>query len=341
MLRITFILLPVLMILAPAAVEKTAKASSAGQAVYSLEECQQCHEEEYHLLKENGKAHWTKLTCLKCHRGHSKDTPSDIPACGKCHQGLAHFTFEPCSVCHRNAHTPLKVFLEPNISEPCIPCHYQQASELKKFPSKHSKEHCTSCHEEHGRPPGCLECHRPHTGGMNSVDCLTCHQAHKPRDISYNDSVSSWMCAVCHAQVAESLAKSSARHNKLDCVTCHKNKHGWIPTCVYCHPPHPAQTSRGNCDTCHAAHAPLPVKPLIFGPETPSERCAACHGAILDLLRAGSTRHHKLECVFCHSGNHGTTPRCEDCHGLPHSRKLLEKFSTCGNCHQTAHDLVR
>ena len=201
MQRIKFILLPVLVILSAAAIVNTAVATPHKKVKYTLEDCQMCHVEEYRLLKDDGKAHWTKLNCLSCHKGHNTDNESgNIPVCSKCHNRSPHFKFTPCSDCHRNAHTPLRLALKPNVSRPCIPCHQEQASQLKRFPSRHSREECTSCHDKHGKPPGCMECHPPHASGMRSPECLMCHQAHKPLDITYDDSVSTWFCAVCHAK---------------------------------------------------------------------------------------------------------------------------------------------
>jgi hypothetical protein len=32
-------------------------------------------------------------------------------------------------------------------------------------------------------------------------------------------------------------------------------------------------------------------------------------------------------------------PECEGCHGTPHPAGIMAKFTKCGDCHHTAHDL--
>jgi len=93
---------------------------------------------------------------------------------------------------------------------------------------------------------------------------------------------------------------------------------------------------------CHQfAHAPLPVVAVHFAADTPSSTCGACHGATLDALRTGKSRHKQLECLACHKGNHGAIPKCQDCHGAPHSPEMLKNFAGCGDCHGSAHALFK
>jgi hypothetical protein len=34
-------------------------------------------------------------------------------------------------------------------------------------------------------------------------------------------------------------------------------------------------------------------------------------------------------------------PACQDCHEAPHSKKMMSKFKTCNECHQSAHDILK
>ena len=320
-----------------------AMAAEKKSSPLSLEDCGKCHAKVLQVIKTDGLAHRTKLTCIDCHLGHPPEERNIIPSCKKCHSGSAHFRLDGCSSCHYNAHSPRKLRLPRKTTGPCLTCHPAQGVDLEKFSSKHTTEGCTNCHETHGLIPVCVNCHRAHSPEMVLSDCRLCHKAHKPKLIRYDNALPSQHCATCHLQVNKTLTTSKTRHKDLRCVLCHKNEHRSIPACVECHPPHSAQsTVQGGCTMCHQfAHAPVPVRAVHFAANTPSATCGACHGAALNALLAGKSRHQRLECMFCHKGDHGSIPRCQDCHDTPHSQGMIEKFSGCGDCHGPAHALFK
>lgn len=309
----------------------------------SLEDCGKCHAKVIQTLNAFGLSHKTRLTCVDCHHGHPPEDTNIIPSCKKCHKDSAHFKIDNCSSCHYNAHSPRKLRFPSRTTAPCLTCHTTQEADLEKYPSKHTAEGCTACHETHGLVPVCVGCHRPHSPEMIKSDCRLCHSAHKPKQIRYDSSVPSQFCVTCHAKINKILTSGNTLHKNLRCATCHKSTHGKIPACVECHPPHSAQsTAQGGCKMCHQqAHAPVPVVAVHFAKDTSSATCGACHGATLEALRAGKSKHHTFECLTCHKDDHGTIPKCQDCHGVPHSEGLLKNFSGCGECHGSAHAIFK
>lgn len=81
--------------------------------------------------------------------------------------------------------------------------------------------------------------------------------------------------------------------------------------------------------------------PLVvtYGEKIPSEDCGSCHQKVYEVLAVNWSKHRTVACVRCHPGRHGKIPDCRDCHGVPHSREIMEKFKQCRDCHNVAHDM--
>jgi len=69
--------------------------------------------------------------------------------------------------------------------------------------------------------------------------------------------------------------------------------------------------------------------------------CAACHKKAFELHSQTDTKHKSINCVDCHKDKHKMVPTCQGCHGAPHPARMLARFTKCGDCHNTAHDLNR
>jgi hypothetical protein len=243
-----------------------------------------------------------------------------------------------CRKCHQ-AHKPLAVTFAADIpSTDCAACHDQVFSTLSSSPSKHNTLTCATCHEaEHGNIPQCGQCHQPHAPDMADASCKNCHQAHSPAPTVFGDAVSSADCGACHDGAFKTLSTSQTKHQQVSCVECHAQTHGNIPQCNQCHEPHSKDMVQGDCTSCHGAHKPMPV---LYGEKVASQHCAACHDDAYNLLQVSKSKHHDLSCSGCHQEKHTMIPACQDCHGIPHPPKMLERFPDCGTCHGMAHDLM-
>jgi len=157
----------------------------------------------------------------------------------------------------------------------------------------------------------CQKCHKPEYQQITSqgrshkekVTCFDCHENHRPR-VANNIPE----CSDCHA---------SAPHEALvDCSTCHKRKK--------------------NCKACHQVHHPL----ARTDGKTALLHCKVCHPSEDKLLKASTSKHHKLSCGFCHL-KHRAIKDCSGCHGRPHGEGTHKMFPKCGICHNIAHNLNR
>jgi hypothetical protein len=94
--------------------------------------------------------------------------------------------------------------------------------------------------------------------------------------------------------------------------------------------------AQNSCRTCHQAHKPNDV---TYNNDIASKECAACHGTAFQQLAASQTKHQGIACATCHQERHKNIPACSNCHGTPHPAAMMSKFTSCGECHYTAHDL--
>lgn len=224
--------------------------------------------------------------------------------------------------------------------EECVRCHAGQVHDLVATGGNHKSVPCADCHA--GHPPDvakpialCSNCHvRSKNVHFETPGCPTCHtNAHTPLKMSFK-GVRTEACLPCHGLQGWMLRTYASKHSALDCSNCH-DVHRQFPSCTRCHTPHKGKIADG-CNLCHKAHMP---KLAALPDPAPSKDCGMCHKIVVDLLRASTAKHHSLPCSRCHQQKHGMIPACEGCHGTPHPKDIMEKFPTCGWCHNIAHDV--
>jgi hypothetical protein len=240
-------------------------------ALYSTEpqlltatQCGQCHIGIFRNIKNDGGRH--TFDCQKCHNIYHAYNPRNgnwdaiMPKCASCHAEPHGKAVTDCLGCHANPHTPKKVAMGERLINACPTCHPKPKEQLVQFPSKHSKLGCQTCHTSHGFKPSCFTCHKPHTAGQPLSSCAGCHPVHKPTQIYYGKDVPPASCGACHDKVLAKWNKTPSRHGKVSCVTCHKEKHRFVPKCTDCHQNIHSQgilQRYPNCLTCHMdAHDP-------------------------------------------------------------------------------------
>jgi len=221
----------------------------------------------------------------------------------------------------------------------CGKCHDVQTAQIEANGAKHKTAiDCLGCHEGHKpkSPKNIPECSNCHSGAPHYEvkNCLGCHNPHQPLQVTLSGQQKE-ICLTCHAEPGKQLAANPSKHATVACNFCHADKHGNIPACVDCHKPHSATMTQADCKLCHQAHKPLELK---YAPTTASTMCASCHGDVMAQLSASKAKHSQIACSTCHPDKHKAMMKCTDCHGLPHGA-MHEKFPTCGQCHNIAHDL--
>lgn len=228
-------------------------------------------------------------------------------------------------------------------ADDCAKCHVFQMKMVAEHGGKHATEvGCLDCHPQHP-PKGkntkvpCVLCHKgqPH---FQVGDCLRCHaNPHKPIE-SLRDPLNpeKKACLSCHAGVGQEMDAAPSRHAKLFCNRCH-NHHKEIPGCLDCHEPHLPEQPAADCLRCHPAHQPLKITPIGYVPATV---CRSCHKKPADDLADTRTNHGGISCLYCHKGQHPSTPDCQDCHGLPHAQSIHSQYRNCLECHGDAHKLI-
>ena len=155
-----------------------------------------------------------------------------------------------------------------------------------------------------------------------------------PADIEENRK-----CNRCHGEAAGTIAAHGGPHSELTCVSCH-NKHprvveGAKPLCLNCHNSHHESITMRMCSSCHSSHD---VETIQYGIKVPDAHCTSCHKKSASRLHESGTRHVGLACAICHRANHATVPRCVDCHGGPHAKRVMSKPDRCVQCHNGAHE---
>lgn len=242
---------------------------------------------------------------------------------------------------------PYEQSVVPLTTLDCAKCHYPVFSTIRDEGGKHQLE-CQFCHESfHTYRPGkdwkqqvpdCTDCHGE-IHGAAFIDCLSCHgNAHKPiTGLTNMDSLEK-DCANCHTPQSAEVVEFPSAHSKVSCTDCHHTQHGYRPDCIECHEePHAEYENNSSCMGCHPVHKPLEIS---YTEETPNTACAACHEEITDNLVNSTKKHAVLQCAYCHSETHGNIPDCQQCHGLPHSKGMLDKFNGCLDCHGDPHALL-
>jgi len=333
-------------------IPKKPKVYTTGVKRLTIKQCAQCHIGVFTLLQKKGARH--QLPCEFCHTKYHTFAPGKveykdaIPKCQTCH-GQPHgdeADVATCKNCHSNAHSPLVI---PDITEDqCVRCHQGPPQEIQKSNTKHTTDvSCTDCHTTHGFIPECVDCHSEdggspyHMTDVSSKVCLGCHPVHHPLDITYTTDTPSKYCASCHEnpsheRVYNELKAANSKHfNDVTCADCH-DQHGKIPECFKCHSGHTTDQTAQDCLKCHKnPHQPLNI---VFDGTEPKKWCAPCHQEQYDALIASQTKHTALTCSKCHD-KHGKIPPCEQCHGVPHGKSMIEKFKNCADCHGSAHNI--
>ncbi len=233
----------------------------------TVSQCAQCHTGPFQNLKTGGGKH--QFSCQGCHNVFHAYSPRKgnydaiMPKCSSCHEMTPHGPkITDCSVCHSNPHEPKKITATAQLANFCFDCHGTVRNQLAQFPSKHTKVACTTCHTSHGFKPTCFTCHKPHAAGQTVPMCLQCHPVHQPKQIVFATNAPTSTCNTCHAAIVTKLAKGTSKHKGLTCVTCHKDKHRYVPQCADCHgKPHNAafHDKFPRCLSCHIDVHDLPV----------------------------------------------------------------------------------
>lgn len=225
----------------------------------------------------------------------------------------------------------------------CQKCHSFQVKMVTVDGGRHATAvSCTDCHLSHP-PEGelgtvtCSDCHtdQPHFSVGN---CRSCHtDPHRPL-VTLRDTLKPARkeCLSCHADVGRLMRAAPSKHADLFCTRCH-NRHKESPSCIDCHAPHQQNQNDASCIGCHSPHQPRNVR---FVGYVPASFCRTCHKQEADDLAKSNSNHGGLNCTYCHSGLHPTTPSCQDCHGLPHTQSQHSQFRDCLECHGDAHRLM-
>lgn len=228
----------------------------------------------------------------------------------------------------------------------CKKCHGSIFEELQEAKSKHTtKVSCLDCHQGKHPPespkgayiPECAQCHQdsPH---YELVNCTGCHRnPHQPLAIKFDGGQGQKpACNTCHPDKVTEINSHKTSHTGFACSFCHK-VHRDRPDCLSCHKVHAEGQVFEDCLKCHQAHQPLT---LTYGTDIPNSDCGGCHSDIQETLEEGTTKHARLQCVFCHAGRHPVVPSCEQCHVNVHDKKMIQNFASCNDCHQSAHDIL-
>lgn len=225
-------------------------------------ECAKCHLQVFESLRDAGGLH--QQQCRDCHDKFHTLTPGTpweqrVPSCSSCHDFPHGEAINTCLKCHQKAHAPLESLIaNDKMADLCIQCHQTQVAELSQAESAHSGQACADCHQgtQHGEMPLCSLCHDDaHTEYVDNAGCVSCHPAHTPTSIKYDNKVPNALCAGCHADQQQLQQSSEKKHKSLTCVLCHVEDHGQIPECQRCHGNGPHnQTLLENFQSCGECH---------------------------------------------------------------------------------------
>lgn len=228
----------------------------------------------------------------------------------------------------------------------CGQCHPAAFQDIKKDGGRHAFT-CQNCHKSFHNynprknnwdeiMPKCSDCHSPATVPHARVfnQCAECHSnPHAIKNMPMGQKLLA-SCATCHTGPPAELKQFPSKHTTLSCADCH-TRHGYIPSCNMCHKPHyEGQEFKTCASECHPVHKP---KEITYTKDVGTRTCGACHDGVYAAWTKTPSRHGKVSCAACHT-KHGFIPQCTDCHGLPHSKQLHERFPKCLTCHQDAHN---
>ena len=304
--------------------------------------CITCHDDIDNLLTSMPSAH-NEQDCTACHNAHGLGE-GQYQTCLDCHEKHApELELADCFRCHQ-PHQPTGYQWKDGItSAMCAACHEDLVQEFNENGAAHLENlACTECHATHppqedGVIPSCSNCHDPsEKDHYNNKKCTECHNPHAPKKIDFGaiEDVRS-VCAGCHPKPVEKMKRFPSAHAEQECTSCHPS-HGEKMSCLECHDPHGAGMQYGDCLKCHNHHAPMPPR---LGKKIPSKLCGSCHDEQYKAQKADTSKHSKLQCVFCHKSRHKVIQECRTCHGEPHDVPLHKRFPDCHKCHGSPHNL--
>lgn len=237
---------------------------------------------------------------------------------------------------------PAKAARAPLAVTDCVKCHEKEPATIAANESKHKTAvSCLECHLEHGPwgkavIPQCAMCHEGKSH-YKLENCSGCHvDPHNPLGIAFSGNLVA-PCLTCHEQQGKEFKEHPSKHAQQACNFCH-DKHKLIPECFQCHEPHAKGQTMADCLACHPVHQPRTIVPDV---KTQRGFCVPCHEDIGALMAKTTTKHQAFTCVFCHNGPHPTVPKCQGCHGEPHSATMHQKMPKCIDCHIDPHNLQK
>jgi hypothetical protein len=112
-----------------------------------------------------------------------------------------------------------------------------------------------------------------------------------------------------------------------------------VPECLGCHESHSEVMTAATCVECHASHD---ATRYVHTATLPDTYCAACHGDVVETLKASRSLHMGVACVLCHQKEHSAKAKeCHFCHRGTHPQHVMRRPDRCVECHNTAHDIER
>ncbi len=335
---------------------------------FTLENCSQCHAPHAPLVADFGAIEQARPACITCHddiesqlttlpSAHGEQDCTDChnahglaegqyQTCLDCHEGHApEMEIKDCLLCHQ-PHQPTGYDLGASIDAAlCASCHEDTVQTYTANGAAHFENlACTECHAKHppreeGVIPTCGQCHDP---GENkhfaAGSCAECHNPHAPKvtDFGSIDDLRG-VCLGCHQKAGEKMKRFPSAHAQQECTECHPS-HGEKLDCLSCHDGHSSDMSSSDCLKCHQHHAPTPPR---LGKNVPSQLCGSCHEEQNSSQKVDTSKHGKLQCVYCHKGRHKVIQDCKTCHGEPHDAPMHKRFPDCHKCHGNPHNLKK
>ncbi len=306
--------------------------------------CITCHPQPGEDLKKFPSAH-SKQDCNNCHTGHGLKK-GRYHTCTDCHKKHAdNLTIKDCLACHSPHKPAVYIWTKQATADRCAACHKDIVKTFKKSGGAHLENlQCIECHEKHpphkeGVIPKCQSCHNPDENRhFTAADCTKCHDPHAPMefDLSKVKDVKP-ACATCHEGPVKEMKLHPSAHAKLDCNACHR-VHGQFLKCTECHDPHSPDMKYEDCLKCHQPHAPTLLE---YGSSIKPALCGACHQQEAAELETNTTKHHELNCAFCHRRRHKSILTCVECHGEPHRKSVHKQYTDCHTCHGSPHALQK
>jgi predicted CXXCH cytochrome family protein len=282
--------------------------------------CINCHADK-NAAELKGTVHPPAVRdCIKCHDPHVSDYKNQLlkPTSGGKGANL-------CLDCHtQDTNTSEKGSHHAAVEMGCDSCHLTHKvgakgqQEFDYHLTKAAPALCVDCHDvknaalmnaHQGQPfstASCTQCHDPHESAQAKLmqkfthppfrdkTCDVCHAPAKDGKVVLTNSDSRALCATCHSDQIEKIAKAKVQHPGAqgECVACHNPHAGKTPGFMQ---PDPVAA----CLTCHSEQADQMKKAHLHQPAF-QQGCATCHqphgGDNAHLLQAKTTDGLCLEC---------------------------------------------